>query len=100
PDENAVGAQPPGSGGRHRRTHSGLTRLVAGRADHPALRRRRPDNDWLAAQGWIVALLDRGVERIHVQMENDPKHRATLTHFSHGKKSAFDSSLLHQRRMQ
>jgi len=55
--------------------HAELPRLVAGRADHATLRCGRADNDRLAAQRRIIALLDRRVKRIHVEMEDDAKHR-------------------------
>ena len=53
----------------HRRADAESTRLVRGaRDDRAAL--RRPDDDGLAAQRRVVELLDRRVERVHVDMED------------------------------
>lgn len=78
PDECAPGAEPAGRGAGHRRADTILPGLVAGGADYPALGGRRPDNHRLAAERRIVALLDGGIKRIHVQMEDHPKHRLEL----------------------
>src|SRR5207253_10861278 len=50
----------------------------AGSEYHAPLIRRRADDDRFAAQSWVVALLDRGIERIHIEMEDDTKHAAQL----------------------
>jgi hypothetical protein len=44
-------------------------RLVAGRTDHATLRGRCDHDHRLAALRRIITLLDRGVSRIHLQME-------------------------------
>ncbi len=54
-------AEPARRGAGHGRMHAELPRLVAGRAEHAALGWRRADNDRLAAQRRIVALLHRRV---------------------------------------
>ena len=75
PHEHAFGAKPVRRHAWHGRVDAEFARLVAGGAHHPTLRRRRPDDDRLAAQRRIVTLLDRGLERIHVQVEDHAKHR-------------------------
>src|SRR6185503_4418159 len=54
----------------NRRSHAELARLVARRRNDAALRRIAADRDRLAAQRWIIALLDGRVERVHVDMKN------------------------------
>src|SRR5207237_8947693 len=54
---------------RHRRTHAELACLVA-RGCHDAALTRSAYGDWLAAQVRIVTLFDRGVERIHINMDD------------------------------
>ncbi len=67
--EDEVRAQAPRLVARHRRVHAEDPRLVArGRHDAPRPLRRRPRA--LAAQLGMVALLDRGVERVHVRVED------------------------------
>ena len=67
--EDRVRAQPLGAQRRHRGAHAELARLVARRADHRT--RASPGHDHRpAAQGRIVALLHRSVERIHVDVHD------------------------------
>ena len=44
-------------------------RLIAGRS-HDTTLARAPDGDWFAPQFGIIALLDRRVERVHVNVNN------------------------------
>jgi hypothetical protein len=69
-DEHAVRAQaagrPAGQGG----ADAELAGFVAGRAHDPALVRRCADDHWPAPQFRPVALLDRRVEGVHVEMQD------------------------------
>ena len=47
-----------------------LARFVAGRSNHPTLRRAAADTDGLSAQVGIVALLYGCKKGIHVDMNN------------------------------
>ena len=67
--EHQSRAQPRRPHRRHRRAYPERARLVARGRDHPALG-RAADRDRLAAQRWVVALLDAGVERVHVDMDD------------------------------
>ena len=58
---------------RHRRADAERARLVAGRGDDAALADAAADDDRLAAQARVVALLDRRVECVHVEMEDAPQ---------------------------
>jgi len=73
--EDALGTEPPGRDAGHGRAHAEAAGLVTGRADHAALVGRRADDDGPAPQCWVVPLLDRSVEGIHVQTQDDPVHR-------------------------
>lgn len=65
--ENQVGTQPHGPDRRHSRTDTVLSRLVAGRGYHaPAL--GTADNQRTAPVLGMVALLDGGIESVHVDM--------------------------------
>ena len=64
-DHDRSRAQPAGLRASHRRAHAVRLRLVAGREDDP-----RSDDHGLAAQPWIVALLDRRVERVEVGVQD------------------------------
>lgn len=66
-----IGAQPPRRHGGKGRAHAVGTRLVAGRRDHAA-RPVVPHGDRTAPQGGVVALLDRGVEGVHVDVYDLP----------------------------
>ena len=70
-NEDQVGAQPPRRHGGKGRAHAVGTRLVAGRRDHAA-RPVVPHGDRTAPQGGVVALLDRGVEGVHVDVYDLP----------------------------
>jgi hypothetical protein len=52
-----------------------LTWIVADRTDHPTLGWRGTNNHWFATQIRIIPLLYGSVESVHVEMEDDPKHR-------------------------
>jgi hypothetical protein len=49
-------------------------RLVAGGRDDAALVRPAADGERLAAQRRVVALLDRRVKRIHIDMQDAAEH--------------------------
>jgi hypothetical protein len=55
---------------RHRRPHPEAARLVAGRRDDAPARRAASDGHGTPRQGRIVPLLDRRVERIHVDVQD------------------------------
>ena len=59
---------------RHRREHAERARLVARGGHDAAAIRLAADGERSAAQRRIVALLDRRVERVHVDVK-DPAHR-------------------------
>ena len=67
--EHQFRALPHGGGRRHGRAHAERARLVARRGHHAALgavaNRHRP-----AAQLRVVALLDRRIERVHVDVDD------------------------------
>ena len=67
-------AQPDRLRHRHRRADAERPRLVARRGDDAALVGLAADGERLAAQRRVVALLDRRVERVHVDVE-DAAHR-------------------------
>ena len=73
-DENAFRTKPPRRDAGHGGPDAEFARFVAGRANDTALRRRRADDDRLAAQRRIIALLDGRVESVHVEMEDDAEH--------------------------
>src|SRR5579875_2939854 len=68
-DEDQIRASALGRERGHRGADAELARFIAGGGDHPALP-RSADRDRLAAQLRIVALFDRGVEGIHVDMDD------------------------------
>ncbi len=53
--------------------------FVGRRRDDPALPWASPDDDRVAPQVRIVALFNRRVKRIHVDMEDGAGHGATVT---------------------
>src|SRR5439155_7118297 len=74
PNENAFGAKPARRDTRHGGANAELARFVAGRAHDAPLRGRTADDDRPATQRRIIALFDRGIESVHVEMENDAEH--------------------------
>jgi len=68
--EDRVGAERARLHRRHGRAHAEAARLVGGGRHHAAAR-RTADDDRPPAQLGAVALLDRGVERVHVGVEDD-----------------------------
>ena len=64
-DDDRVRAQAAGPSAAHRPAHTAAPRLVAGRHHHPLA-----DDHGATAQTGIVALLDRGEERIGVGVED------------------------------
>ena len=77
-NEDQVGAQLPGPERGHGRTDAVAPRLVAGRRDHaPSF--GSSHHDGLAAVLRVVALFDRGVEGVHVDMYDLAfVHRVTM----------------------
>ncbi|MBB2671484.1 UNVERIFIED_ORG: hypothetical protein GGE44_001035 [Rhizobium esperanzae] len=53
----------------HRRVDAEFAGLIARRRNHPT-RRRSPDGDRFAAQFRVIALLDRRIKRVHVDMDD------------------------------
>ncbi len=68
-EERRVRAPRPGLAGRHRRADAVLPGLVR-RGRHHAAAADAADDDRLAAQRRLVALLDRGEERVQVEVEH------------------------------
>jgi hypothetical protein len=68
-DEDQVGTLPLGGDRRHRRSDAKLARLITRGGDDPALA-RSADGDRLSAQLGIIALLDRCIEGVHVDMND------------------------------
>jgi hypothetical protein len=81
-----VRAEPPGGGGGHGAMHTVFPHLVVGRRDHAAPLRRAAHDDGFADQLPAVPLLDRGVEGVHVNMEDHGATRVLELQFP----SAFD----------
>ncbi len=71
-------AEPDRLGHRHGRADAEGPRLVAGRRDHAALRRLTADRERLAAQRRVVALFDRRVEGVHVDVKDAADFRHDL----------------------
>ena len=67
--KNQIRTFPAGGHGRHCRTHAEFSRFIA-RSRHDAALALAADRDWLAAQFGAIALLDRGVEGVHVDMDD------------------------------
>ncbi len=65
PDHDGVRAEPARLVAGHRRAHSPRLGLVAGGQHHAS-----PDQDGASSQGGIVPLLDRGVERVEVGVQD------------------------------
>ncbi len=63
---------------RHRRAHAILPRLVGSRAHHRTVSTPR-DYNRPSTQHRIVPLLDRSVERVHVDMDNLAYHCSAVT---------------------
>ncbi len=55
----------------HRCAHTKSPRLIRSRADNRAVALPRDDHR-LPAQAWIITLLDRGIKRIHVYVDDFP----------------------------
>jgi hypothetical protein len=66
PDHPGVRAEPQGLEHRHRRFHAEGAGDVAGRGDHAAS--AAADDHRLGGERWIVALLDRGIEGVAVDV--------------------------------
>src|SRR5690606_17642099 len=73
-DDPQLRAEAAGLAGGHRRPHAEGARLVAGGEDHA-----RPDRHGNPAERRVEELLDRGVERIKVGVEDvSPTHATHL----------------------
>ena len=71
--KDEVGAEALGFGGRHSRTHTETARLVARSRDdttHIAV----PNSDGFALKLRVVALLNRGIKGVHVDMDYFAMH--------------------------
>ena len=66
--DDGVRAELPGLEHGHGRTHAGLAGNVAAGGDHPAL--ATTDDQRLVEQAWVVALFDRGIECVAVDMRD------------------------------
>ena len=82
PDDRQVRAQADRARHRHRRAHAEGASLVAGRRHHAPASRAAADRHGLAAQRRVVALLDRRVEGVHVDVQDAAGHgRGDRTRF-------------------
>ena len=81
--EDQVRAQTPRGHGRHRRTDAEFAGFVAGGGDDAAFP-GAPDRDRTPAQGGIVALLHRGEERVHIDVDDLPAVRIAAIAFGVG----------------
>src|SRR5205823_9313300 len=70
PDDDELGAETDRARHRQRRPHAERARLVARGRDDAAALRTAADRDRSPAERRIVALLDRRVERVHVDVED------------------------------
>ena len=78
--EDRVRAQRARGPQRHRRADAEHARLVRRGADDAAIvRPAAADDDRLAAQRRVVALLDRGEERVEVDVQDRPARRRLAT---------------------
>ncbi len=68
-DEDEIGAEPARLSAGHSRAHAECARFIARRRDHAA-RAAAADGDREPAQLGIVALLDRRIESVHVDMDD------------------------------
>src|SRR5207249_677005 len=68
-DEDQLGTLIPGGERGHGRTYAELSRFVGRRGNHAA-QLRAANRYGLAAQLGIVALLDRRIERVHVDVDD------------------------------
>lgn len=73
-DEDGGGAEAGGSDAGHGGADAELAGLVACGGDDPALSGRGANGNGSAAQVWVVTLFHGGVERIHIEMEDDAEH--------------------------
>jgi hypothetical protein len=69
-------ASPHGCSGRHRRAHAECTCLIAGRGNHASLG-RVSNRHRSATEARVVALFDRSIERVHINVD-DLARRHTL----------------------
>src|SRR5262249_19050556 len=78
PDDDEIGTEPDGSRHRHRRVHAEHTPLVARSGDPASFVGVTSHGNQPPPKRRVVVLLDRRVERIHVDVENPP-HNSSLT---------------------
>ena len=68
-DEDGGGAETLGADGGHGGAHTEGSGFVGGCADDGAV--AAPGDDYgFAAESWVVALLDRGIEGVHVDVND------------------------------
>ena len=68
-DKNEFGTLPQRRCGRHGRAHAERAGFVTRRRDHTALG-GMADCDGPPTKAWIIALLDRCIERVHVDVDD------------------------------
>jgi hypothetical protein len=81
PDEHALGAEPPGHGRAHGAAHAEPAGLVAGGGHHAATLGRTADDDRAPGQGGVVQHLDRGIEGVHVHVQDRAARPRIRCHF-------------------
>jgi hypothetical protein len=78
-NEDCFWAQTLGPDRGHRRTHAKTPRLVGSRTDDGPV--SPPcDYNWFATQLGIVALLHRGIERVHIHVNDLANHDVAIHH--------------------
>src|SRR5207248_3992145 len=73
-NENAFGTKPAGGDARHGGADAEFSGFITRGANHAALSWGAADNNRFASERGIIPLLDRGVEGIHIEMEDNARH--------------------------
>src|SRR5712664_2569291 len=69
--KNGLGTKLGGGPQRHCRVHTELARCVGGRRDHASFVALPAHDDRSALERWVVQLLHRHEERVHIDVEDD-----------------------------
>jgi hypothetical protein len=72
-DKDCFGAEPFGTAGRHGRVNPKTPRFIGSSTHNGAITAPR-DDDRSSAQARIITLLDRGIERVHIYVNNFANH--------------------------
>src|SRR5207248_3695898 len=77
-DEGGMGTTAQRLGARHRRVNPEIPRDVVRRGDDAATVRVAADDERHRAVGRVLQLLDRGKERVEVEVRNDHARKRTV----------------------